>query len=219
LRFVTRVKALTLVALASFFVSFALCGCDRVNTSSAAPLSADCSAPTTVRETFDCLRQWYVRGSYLAMRPYIDPVFRDDVIDLLIAVDELLAANIGAREAIQKSCPQIDPAMFDMSSLQNEYLDLFSRDVQVVRMEESDGRGTVIVQIGNRMPLTHLIFQQQQERWVYVPGEMTTELAGRLREIAYAWNQLALVVSAKPHLADEVMHEFRLRVQPKLRFE
>jgi len=141
------------------------------------------------------------------------------VIDLLMVVDELLAANAGARQAIREACPQIDLAPFDMSALQNEYLDLFSRDVQVVRLDESDDQGTATVQLGSRLPLAHLHFQKQQGRWIYVPGETTPELVGRLREIARAWDRLTLVVSQRSHTPEEIMHEYRLRIQPKLRLE
>jgi len=153
------------------------------------------------------------------MRRYIDPASRDDGMDLLIVVDELLAANAGARQAIQESCPQIDPAIFDMSAIQNEYLDLFSRNMEVIRVDERDGRGTVTVQIGHRMPLMSLSFQRQRGHWVYVPGETTPELVVRLREIARAWDQMTLVIVSRPHTADEIMHEYRLRIQPRLRLE
>lgn len=219
MRFSTRVKTPLVLALTCVSVSLSLCGCDRKNTSSASTIPIDSAVPTTMRETFDCLRQWYERGSYSALRSYIDPLCRDDVIDLLIAVDELMVANAAARQAIEKSCQQIDPAIFDMSVLQNEHLDLFSRDMQVVRLEEKGDQGAVMVQVGNSMPLVNLRFRRQDDRWVYVPGAMTAKLTVRLREIAYVWNQFALVVASRPQSADEVMHEFKLRVQPKLNFE
>ena len=74
-------------------------GCERSEAPSDQPILSSVDGPTSLRSTFDCLREWYVRGSYSVMRPYIDPTCRDDVIDLLIVVDELLAANAGARQA------------------------------------------------------------------------------------------------------------------------
>jgi len=219
LRLSCAVRTPIQLAAACILAWLSLSGCERGATSSEPPVSSCVDEPTSLHETFDCLREWYARGSYTAMRPYIDPTCRDDVIDLLIAVDELLAANAGALGAIREACPRIDLTLFDMSALQNEYLDLFSRDVRVIRLAESDGRGTVTVQIGPRLPLAHLRFQQRQGRWIYVPGETAPELVGRLRGIARAWDRLTLVVSARPHSAEEIMHEYRLRIQPKLKLE
>ena len=207
------------LAAACTLAWLSLSGCERDDAASTQPVSPSVTEPTSLRDTFDCLREWYARGSYKTMRAYIEPTCRDDVIDLLIVVDELLAANAGARQVIQEACPQIDLTLFDMSALQNEYLDLFSRDAQVIRLDESDGQGTVTVQIGNRLPLAHLRVRKRQGRWIYVPGETSPELVGRLRDIARAWDRLTLVVSARPHSPEEIMHEYRLRIQPKLKLE
>ena len=207
------------LAAACILAWLSLSGCERGDAASDQPVPSCADGPATLRDTFDCLREWYALGSYTTMRAYIEPTRCDDVIDLLIVVDELLAANAGARQAIQEACPQINPALFDMSALQNEYLDLFSRDMEVVRLDESDGKGTVTVQVGNRLPLAHLRFQKRQGRWIYVPGETSPELVGRLREIARAWDRLTLVVSQRPHSPEEIMHEYRLRIQPKLKLE
>ena len=93
MRLSLAVRTLILGASACALAWLSLSGCERGDASSAKPVSSSVTEPTSLRDTFDSLREWYARGSYSAMRPYIDPAYRDDVIDLLIVLDELLAEN------------------------------------------------------------------------------------------------------------------------------
>ncbi len=187
-----------------------------------APFTETCPGPPKdVRQTFDCLRAWHERGSYAAMRPYLDPDTSEDLVDLLVAMDELTAANAGAQAAIRRTCPETDPARYDLSYLQ-QYLAFFSKDVEYVREKDKGNEAVVFVQIGGRMPLQELQFRRHREgrspsRWVYVPGGQVGQLAPLIRDVAGALSQIALVLSSSKNVTPELVRsEFEVRIRQRI---
>jgi len=171
--------------------------------------------PLSLRETYDRLREWHSTCSYEAMGPYIDATSRDEVVDLLVVMDELLAANAAARAAITRACPGIAAAAFDMSHMANA-LELFSRDVQLIRVDEEGNRGLITVQIARRLPLKYPAFERRAGHWVYVPGPLGRDFVTVIREMTGALNHLALVLLAGPRSDAEIEAEYRRRIGPKL---
>jgi hypothetical protein len=199
-----------------------LASCRDAGTSTE-PVSKPCiDPPVTVRQTFDCLRAWHAAGAYQAMRPHLDPSAGEEVLDLLVALDELLAANAGAQNAVRHACPQADAARLDLSYLE-QYMGLFSRDTTFLREIQKDDRTTVIAQIGDRLPLEELQFRRvhvrgQPGRWVYIPGRSVPGLVQLLRDMTRALDQITLVMSdAKEATPESVMQEYQIRVLGKLR--
>ena len=83
--------------------SLVLSGCDRdaasqrgTSSESAAVSSESANAESELFDTYQKLRELYLQGAYGSLRPYIDPEYCEDVIDLLVVVDELLSANRAA---------------------------------------------------------------------------------------------------------------------------
>jgi hypothetical protein len=199
-----------------------LAGCRDAGTSAESVAKPCVDSPVTVHQTFDCLRAWHAAGAYQAMRPYLDPSACEEVLDLLVALDGLLAANAGAQDAVRRACPQADAARLDLSYLE-QYMGLFSRGTTFLREIQKDDRTTVITQIGDRLPLEELQFRRehvrgQPGRWVYVPGRSVPGLVQLLREMTRALDQITLVMSDARDVAPEkVMDEYRIRVVAKLR--
>lgn len=201
--------------LAAIVAALAIAACDRDGCSqwdASLPLE---DAPLPLRETCDHLRELLARRAYLAMRPYIDPEHRDDVIDLLVAMDELLAANAAAQAAIRQACPEIDPRPFDMSAMVNQ-LELFSRDLQIVSLEEDGDRAWVVLLIADQVPYERAQFERRDGRWVYLPGPGARDLTSMTRAIAEALGRVAFVVSQGPHTPEQIQAEYRLRVGRRL---
>lgn len=208
--------------VAAGLATLGLVGCRDTGTSTESVATPCIDSPVTVRQTFDCLRAWHAAGAYQAMRPYIDPSVGEEVLDLLIALDELMAANAGAQDAIRRACPQADLTRLDLSYLE-QYMGLFSRDTTFLREIQKDDRTTVIAQIGDRLPLEELQFRRehvrgQPGRWVYVPGRSVPKLVQLLRDMTRALDQITLVMAdAKDVTPEKVMDEYRIRVVAKLR--
>ncbi|HSW44086.1 MAG TPA: hypothetical protein VLM89_00775 [Phycisphaerae bacterium] len=187
------------------------------------PVADSClKPPVTVRQTYDCLRAWHGRGAYGAMRPYIDPSAVDSLIDLLVAVDELMAANASALSTVARACPGMDDSRLDLSYLER-YMDLFSRDVEFIREQQKGDQATMTIQVADRLPLIELRFRRaavarNDFRWVYTPGRAVPELTNLLRDITGGLNQFALVLShAEGMTPESVQREFDLRVMTRLR--
>jgi len=137
------------VAVLAGLIAFAACfpGCDRSDPF----FSSDGPSQLSLRQTFDYLRQCRLAGDYSALRPHIDPGGRDGVVDLLVAVDELMLANTAALEAMKRSCPDVEVQPYDLSFFQNK-LELLSRDVEWIEAASKD-RAEVVAQVGSRLPL------------------------------------------------------------------
>jgi hypothetical protein len=192
--------------------SLPLTGCDRQKTP---PSSADAAQLGSPRAVYDQLRRWHAGHSYLSMMPWIHPSARDDVIELLVAVDELTLANTSAQVAITQSCPGINPRDFDMSAISN-FLDLFSRDAEFVGEKIEGDNAVVTIQVAHRLPLKQLRFQRHEGQWVYLPGSFPVGLTEAIRLLAKGMNRFATVIAQNTCSPEQVDTEFRYRVVPKL---
>ena len=213
---------LLLLASAILAVGFCFAGCRQPATPPDASATSCVNPPVTLRQTFDCLRAWRAQGSYEAVHSYVDPAASEDLIDLLIVVDEIMAANAGAQQAIRRVCPQLDTRQCDLSYLE-QYMGFFSKDVTYIRDVQKGDEAIVTAQVADHMPLVELRFRRQRgprqsERWLYVPGETMPELVPLLRDVARALDQVTLVLSASKGMGpQEVRHEFEVRLRPRLK--
>lgn len=190
----------------------------------ARPVMADfdlpAGPPKSLRETFDHLRDAYQRRAYLALRPYMDPEHRDQVIDLLMAADTLLAANSGVLKAIEKSSPETPRNRLDISGVITANLELFSRDVRVVEEREDveAGRAVVSIEIAGASPPVDVCFRRREGHWVYVPGPGGAQTIQAFRELTKALDRTARSLAAAEQASPEqVISEYKLFVVPKLK--
>jgi len=193
---------------------FSLSGCER-HTTSQATASIPSDPTAELLQTYENLRKWYAQGAYQSIRAYIDPTCPNDVIDLLVVVDELLSANAAAQDAIRCAYPDMDVKRFDMSALA-ENLELFSRNIRIVRTDVEGDEATLTTEIAGRLPLVRLQFQRHDGKWLYMPGQSNTTVIPMIREIAGALNQIVLVVSADPQAPEDLESEYKYRVVPKI---
>ncbi len=172
--------------------------------------------PDSAQATFEAMRDWYAQGAYARLRPHIDPAQRDNLIDLLVALDELLAANEAVLAAIRAACPTADTAQFDLSYLR-DWMELFSREARIVHKQEQDGRAVLTVQVGMRMPFERLEFEFRDGRWVYLPGRIPRETASAVRRLIVTLDRFRVTVaSERPVTEDTLLQEYRIRVRPRL---
>ncbi len=189
--------------------------CDHRNPPWASPKTA--RSPSSVQETFDQIRTWHAEGAYASLRPYIHPAARESTIDLLIAVDELLAANTSARKAIEKACPAAESARlagYDLSWIADS-MELFSRRVVLVKVEERGDQATVTAEVSGRLPLITMPFQRLSGIWVYLPGTANPKLVEHLRAISRSLTQIAMRLNEQKLTPEQIDAEYRLLILPK----
>ncbi len=205
------------VLILTICLALPLASCDRFRSSPPTASTACAQAGTSLVATFECLREHDAHGGYAALTPYIAPESRKRLLDLLLAVDSLLVANSGTQKAIRAACPEVDPDYFDLTALRDS-LDLFARDLQVIRHEENGDDGTITARIGTEGKVIHLRFRREAGKWVYVPGYLAPDLASRVRDVARGLDRMTLVLSnAKQVTPPGLAREYEIRVQPKLR--
>lgn len=197
----------------SFFVSMVVisvaAGCkDRP----AAPAAVQ---PDSPRAVFEHLRTAHASHSYMNMLPWIQPELRNDVLDLLVAVDELMTANTSAQVAISQSCPDLDPQLYDLSRVRY-FLGVFSKDAEFIGERIEGDTAEVTFQIAKRLPLKTARFRKHEERWCLVPTESKSGLATSIRLLAKGLNRFAAVVASEACSPEKVESEFHYRVGRKL---
>ncbi|HOA72912.1 MAG TPA: hypothetical protein PL151_07455 [Phycisphaerae bacterium] len=179
--------------------------------------SAGGDAPSSVRETFEILRACWRSGSYGGMRPYLHPSGREGLIDLLIAVDELSQANATVLTALAEACPEADVSRYDLASILQNNLELFSRDVKWVDLRESGDTAIVTVQIAGRLPLRELRFECNDDVWQYVPGPEDPRTIEEVRRRSRRLRQIALSFQDRRMTPQQVDYEFKIRLGLKAR--
>lgn len=205
------------VLILTICLALPLASCDRFRSSPPTASTACAQAGTSLVATFGCLREHHADGGYAALTPYVAPESRKRLLDLLLAVDTLLAANSGTQKAIRTACPEVDPHCFDLTALRDS-LDLFARDLQVIRHEENGNDGTITARIGTEGKVIHLRFRREAGKWVYVPGYLAPDLASRVRDVARGLDRMTLVLSNMKQVTPPgLAREYEIRVQPKLR--
>lgn len=192
-------------------------GCDRNSRPATAAFDTPSGPPLSLLETVTALREAHARGAYLSMRPRIEPQRREAVIDLLMAMDRLLAANAAARHAVQRAVPDFPIQRVDLGPILADNLELFSKNLEVVRSEENGDEGTVTVQIAGAMPLVHLHFQRSGRHWLYLPGEDPGKLIPLLTQLTTGLERISVSVAGSPQTPESIMREYQLRIAPKLR--
>lgn len=172
------------------------------------------SQPATVQDTFDAMRGWHRRGAYERLRRHIEPAGREGTIDLLVAVDELVAANRAALAAMQREFPGMDRRDYDLSFVLDN-LDLFSREVEFVKVREHGDEAVVTAQVSRRLPLAEMIFIRHDGRWMYQSGREQPEIIEHLRAITRALGQITLLIRSGDLRAEQMPEEWRLRIQSR----
>jgi hypothetical protein len=164
-----------------------------------------------VKEAFEWLRHCRRTGSYGAMGPHIHSSARDGIVDLLVAVDELMLANAAALSAMQQACPGIDVRPYDLQLIQNK-LELFSRDVELVGVRQDGDSASVTVQIANQLPLVRLRFERHDGTWQYLPGAEDPNITQAIRQRTKKLRQIELVLSHSRLDPRQVDREYHIRM-------
>ncbi len=198
-------------SLACAGVLAALCGgCDR------SP-AGDAGAGLSLAATVARMRALHQDAAYADLRRHIDASGREEVIDLLLAVDQLMVANRAALRAVRAACPTCPAAVYDLSFLADE-LELFAPGLRIVDAREAGTSGLVIAQVADRVPLVELRFEKRESRWVYLPGETDRDLPPVVTDLARALERVgAQLTSAGTVDPSEVEREYRYRVGRRLK--
>lgn len=179
------------------------------------PPALGLAATASPKEVYEQLRKWRDSHSHGSMVPWVHPDSSDELVDLLIALDEMTTANTTVQVALDQYCPDIDPHQFDMSRI-GYFLELFAQDAEFKREIIQGDQATVEIQVAGRLPLRDLKFARHEGRWVYMPGGVDRELVRGVRDLAKGLTRFAAAIAAGARTPEQLKSEFRYRVTSRL---
>lgn len=182
-------------------------GADGSSPSNVGPLSAG--------ETAERIRSLRHDGRYRELRNYIVPEHAAIVIDFLMAMDDVIAANESVQLAIRKNAPASQAKNWDLGAMR--YLQgVFSDDVKVIDEKVEDPRAIVTIEVGGQLPLEHAEFRKIGERWLFCPDSDFAGFPESLRKLAISLRRVARAIDAGSRDDDAIQTEYHLRVSPQV---
>jgi len=188
-------------------------GCRRQVPDSAAAQGA---SPADAADTLRSIRQWYQAGQYRLIEPYVVAERRTQLVDTLMAVDQVLSASRRLQKLVSDQLGVDIAQAWDLSHLQYS-IGPFSRDVKVIRSQQQGGRATVVIQVAQRIPLLDVQFVRDQAGlWQYAPDDPVTGLPDGLRQLARSLNDLADELAKTRLTRQQFKQRFDRQVLPRI---
>lgn len=182
-------------------------GCKR-------PVSSEVAEdPRSPAETARAVHQYRVSGQLKRMEPYLLPEQRPHVIELLQAVDQLIAAQQVLRVAVGKHMGPATAEVFDEVETAN-MLGLFSKDVSILEERITGATAVVTIQVAGRVPLEQVRFIRHDERWVLVEDAPIVGLAREIRNLADVHIAVARRLEDRPMTVAQLQQELAMRRAP-----
>jgi hypothetical protein len=165
-------------------------------------------------DTVRLLQSLHERRNYAAIAPLLVPERREGLIQLLKAVDEVLAANADLQKAArEKYCgPTLDS--WDLSPMQNN-LGPFSAQITLINQSFRGDGAVVTFQEGDNVPVAHAQFEWSTEGWQYRPEQTPAKMTTELLELAGVLRDLARAVEGGVSF-DQCSEAFTRRVYPQM---
>jgi hypothetical protein len=178
------------------------------------PTATTASSPADPVATLQAIRQWHRARQYRLIEQYVVPDRRAHLVDTLVAVDQVLAADRRLRDVLGSQFGPEAALWLDLSFLEFR-LGPFSRQVTVVQSRSHDRGATVTIQIADRVPLVDVAFVQNDAgRWQYQPDEPIPDMPKLLGRLAGALDALADEMSSPGATAEQLERSCKERIIP-----
>ncbi len=177
------------------------------------PTAADLSPKQVVQQ----LHAHRSQGRYRQMCTLLVEERRRPVEALVLAVDELVAAESGLQEAIRRAIGEGSATHFAQRQQVANIIGVLSRDVRVVREQIAGDEAEVTIQVAGRVPLEVVRLERRDGVWQVQTDEPISGLAETLRDLAAVTRRMAGEVERRAFTAEEINHELALRQAPVLR--
>ena len=166
-------------------------GCDRRGTPQPAPAAPVVAGPLaeappealTPREVIERVNQLRREGRRALIENYLASDQSAAVLEVIQAVDQLLAANQGLQAAVRKQFGSAQAQSFDLTGMSN-YVGVFSYDVEVIAEEITGDRAVVTYQVARRVPLEEVQLVRTDERWLIQDEPPVQGVADEVRHLA-----------------------------------
>jgi hypothetical protein len=201
--------------------SLGLTGCERGEP--AAPVTPGPVAPhgspdsAGPADTLRRLHQYRLAGEYGPLLALIVPEHRGAVRELILAVDQLTAAEEHLRKTIGQTIGQGTATYFQRRDQVANAIGPLSRDVEVLFESVSGNAATVTIQVAGQVPLDTVVFEKHEGAWLMVSDDPIPGLAAEIRKLAETTHGVALEVAGANLTAGDIIETLHARQKPTLR--
>jgi hypothetical protein len=160
-------------------------------------------------------------GDQAAIAARVHPDQSAGLVRVVLAVDELLAANTRLMELVRSRIGPGLAASIDQGHLA-DYLDILSRHVELLDERISGDEATVAFVVSGRLPTRRARLVRLDGQWRYDPGEdhppalpaALREMARGLRQVCTALESGQLDPAAVRERPELLLEEVRRRLKP-----
>lgn len=207
-------------------LGLACAGCSREQPAGAgASTSGDAPAvavevSTTVRSPIETLRALHAArwsGRYSAMQELIVPEQRDAVVSLVLAVDQLIAAENNLQQTLRATIGEGSAQRYRQRTQVANIIGPLSRDVRWISEHLDGAHAVVMMQVADRIPLERVELTQSPTGWLVQTDKPIPGLAEALGELAAVTRRFAAEVQRNRFEATAIERELTLRQTPVLR--
>ena len=210
--------------IAALMLLLATTGCARENDVAApTPPAATPVMPAETasialspRQVVEKLHEYRLAGKYDELQELVVPEQRSAIVELVLSVDELIAAESALSHAIQERVGEGSAVRFERRAQVANILGPLSRDVNVMAQHLDGDRATVEIQVAGRVPLERVELHREGGVWRIHPDKPIPGLAEELRNLADATRRVRSMLQRREMEADDVFNELAKRQQPAL---
>jgi hypothetical protein len=172
------------------------------------------TSPADPADVLRKMRQQYEAGRYRLIEPYIAAERRVQLVDTLIAVDQVLVANRRLQSVVTEHYGPGAALVWDLGELEY-HVGPFSRNAQIIRSEKRGQKATVVIQIAERIPLQDIHFVQNKEGgWQYLPDQPIEGMPAGLRRLARKMDELSETLQGGEVTQNQFEQRYRTEVLP-----
>lgn len=169
----------------------------------------------TPREVVQRVHAHRTAGRLGAVAPHLLPQQRREVIELLLAVDELTQADRVLAGAVTARFGSASAQRFDHTAVINS-VGVFSRDVDVIQEDRAGDRAVVTIQVAGRVPLEQVELVRVNGAWMIETDPPIPEIPVLIRKLAATFIDVARTMQRDAWDIDRVQTELARRQSPIL---
>lgn len=170
---------------------------------------------STPAQAAQALHDHYQKRDYDAIAPLIIAEYRTETLIFLKALDDVLAANLELREAVEAVYHLPSTEMWDLAFIENN-LGVFSSRVQLINQKYRGDEAFVTLQEGENVPLIHARFVIVDGKWMYRPETAPPGMAKELHVLANVIRDVAGMVRGGAEY-EAYLATFFTRAVPQIR--
>jgi hypothetical protein len=142
---------------------------------------------------------------------------RGAVLELVLAVDQLIAAEDVLQEALRATIGEGSAERFRQRRQVANIIGPFSRDVEIISERSEAEQAEVMIQVAGRVPLERVDLVRPGSNWLIRTDDPIPGLAAALSELAAVTRRFASDVVRGRMKAEALERELALRQTPVLR--